>query len=345
MAEYLYIYGTLLKGEPNNSLLIDCILEEYLSIPGTLYNTGEGYPAAYPANGTTARIYGELYRLPKNKELLLNKLDFYEDTTKEIFKRNIINIDGKDCYIYSIANPGIFNKDQMISSGSWLEFNRNIKENPISFAINFEQSHKYYYRYISKDKTIILPGNNGIIVSAPHATNHIRLNKYKIYERYTAAISVLMHSLTGASSLYTNTVSIADPNYYDHCSYKDCLKEFTSRNTNYFLLDIHGTGEERECDIYPGIGSNKEFLLGHTEILEDFYRISAKYGINIGSLDKFPALKQQTVTKYSATQLNIPSMQIEINKKYRKPDNSPEKFLDLVLFIREFLEKIKKRNE
>ena len=58
-----------------------------------------------------------------------------------------------------------------------------------------------------------------------------------------------------------------------------------------------------------------------------------------------PAFKQQTVTKYSATQLNIPSMQIEINKKYRKPDNSPEKFLDLVLFIREFLEKIKKRNE
>jgi gamma-glutamylcyclotransferase (GGCT)/AIG2-like uncharacterized protein YtfP len=345
MAEYLFIYGTLLKGEPNNSLLKDCILEEYLSIPGSLYNTGEGYPAAYLTNGTTARIYGELYRLPNKKELLLKKLDYYEDTTKEIFKRNIIKIEGKDCSIYSIADPCILGNKQIISSGSWLEFNRNIKENPISFAINFEQSHKYSYRQISNDKTIVLPGTNGLIVSAPHATNHIRLNKYKIYERYTAAISALMHSLTGASSFYTNTVSIADPNYYDHCNYKNRLKEFTSKNTNNFLLDIHGTGEERECDIYPGIGSNKEFLLGHTEILDDFYRISAKYGISIGSLDKFPALKQQTVTKYCATQLKIPSMQIEINKKYRKPNNSPEKFLDLVQFIRHFLEEIKKRNE
>jgi len=345
MTEYLYIYGTLLKAEPNNSLLKDCILEQYLSIPGTLYNTGSGYPAAYLVKGTSYSIYGELYKLPKNKELLLKNLDYYEGTKENIFKRNIINIDGKDCYIYSIEDPGLLEKKDIISSGSWLQFNKNTRKYPISFAINFEKSHKYSYRRISKDSTIILPGINGIIVSAPHATNHIRLNKYKVYERYTAAVSALIHSLAGVSSFYTNTVSIADPNYYDNCSYKNQLKEFAGRNKNYFLLDIHGTGEERECDIYPGIGNNKEFLLGHTEILDDFYRISDKHGLSIGSLHKFPAVKQQTVTKYCATQLNIPSMQIEINKKYRKPDKSPEKFLDMVYFIVEFIEEIKKRNE
>ena len=182
-------------------------------------------------------------------------------------------------------------------------------------------------------------------MSAPHATNHVRDNRIKIYERYTAAISALMHSIAGVSAIYTNTVSISDPNYYDDSSYKKRLKEFTSINKNCFLLDIHGTGEERGCDIYPGIGRNKEFLLGHTEILDDLCSISDKYGISIGSLDKFPATKQQTVTKYCATQLNIPSMQIEINKNYRKPKESPEKFLNLVLFLSEFMEKIKKRNE
>ena len=345
MAEYLFVYGTLLKGEFANYLLKNCILTEYTSIPGTLFDTGYGFPAASSKIKGTSVIWGELYRLPVDKTTLLKTLDSYEDTSNGIFKRISITINGIESFIYVLKEPGIFNQDLIITSGSWLTFSRKIKENPLSFITNFEKSHKFYYRHLSEEKTLLLRGNSGIILSAPHATNHIRLNKYKIFERYTAALSALMHSLTSSTSVYTNSVSISDPNYYDNCDYKTRLGIMCKDTPHHFLLDIHGTGEEREFDIYPGIGRDKEFLLGQTGILDDLYKTARKYNINLGGLDRFPASKQQTVTKYAATQLGIPSMQIEINKRYRLPDKDPERFLVLIEFLRDFLEMIKKRNE
>lgn len=345
MAEYLFVYGTLLKGEPGNTLINNCILEDYLSIPGTLYNTGLGFPAASLIFNKDSRIFGELYRLPNENKLLLKELDDYENTSEGLFNRDSIKIKNNDCFIYSLKDPGFFNEERSILSGSWLEFSHNIKEDPVSFAVNFEQKQVFHYRYLTSDKTIVLPGNSGIIVSAPHATNHIRLNKYKVHERYTGALSALMHSLTGATSIYSNSVSISDSNYYDNSAYKTLLEKTTGKYRYNFLLDIHGTGEEREFDLYPGIGINKKFLLGRTKILDDLYRTADKYKISLGGLDRFPASKQQTVTKFCATQLGIPSMQIEINKRYRKPESGPEKFLDMILFLRDFLELVKKRNE
>ena len=345
MADHLFVYGTLLKGEIGNSLLQSCILTDYTSIPGTLFDTGHGFPAASLEISDNSVIYGELYRLPHGNDEVINELDLYENISNGLFKRTGININGTDCFIYVLNDPHIFNSENKITSGSWLRFAKNIKEDPVSFVLKFEKNHKFSYRHITGDKTLFLPGNNGIIVTAPHATNHIRMKKFKVFERYTGALSVLLHSLTGSASLYTNSVSISDPNYYDDCDFKEKLGVICKENRRYFLLDIHGTGEEREYDIYPGVGKDKEFLLGHNEYLEDLFITARKYSISCGSLDKFPASKQQTVTKYAATRLGVPSMQLEINRKYRLPENNPEKFLLLVEFLREFLGKIKKRNE
>ena len=345
MAEHLFVYGTLLKGGSANYLLKNCILTEYTSISGTLFDTGYGFPAASTKTDADSVICGELYRLPADNTALLETLDSYEDTSNGIFKRIRISINGSDSFVYVLKEPGFFDNNRVIDTGSWLTYSREIKEDPLSFILNFEKSHKFYYRHLSEEKTLILRGDNGIILSAPHATNHIRLKKYKIFERYTAALSVLMHSLTCSTSIYSNSVSISDPNYYDNCDFKKSLGQMCNDTSHNFLLDIHGTGEERKFDIYPGIGKEKEFLLGHTEYLDDLYNVAAKYGVSCGSLDKFPASRQQTVTKYSAVRLGIPSMQIEINKTYRLPDKNPGKFLVLVEFLREFVEKIKKRNE
>ena len=112
-----------------------------------------------------------------------------------------------------------------------------------------------------------------------------------------------------------------------------------------FVLDIHGTGEEKENDIYPGVGTEREFLLGNELILELLYKSAEKYGLRCGDLGKFPAAKQQTVTKYCALSLGIPSMQLEINKCFREPEKHPEKFIKLLKFLENFLSEIKKRNE
>ena len=342
MTDYLFVYGTLLKGEHANHLLRDCILTAYTCTNGKLFNTGFGFPALHYEKNSSSPVYGELYRLPRDKGKLISELDLYEDTESGIFDRANVSINGIESFIYQLKDPAIFDKSMVIEGGSWLRHNSEIKEDPLSFALNFEQSHKFYYRHLTHDSNIFLPGSSGTVVSAPHSTNHVRLGRFKIFERYTAALSALMHSLTGACSLYANSVSISDPNYYDNCGFKETLTEIAKNKRCEFLLDIHGTGEEREHDVYPGIGKNNEFLLGQTFILDSFYETADKFGISCGSTDRFPASKQQTVTKYGASRLNIPSMQVEINRKFRQPEKHPEKFLNLVGFLREFLGKIKK---
>ena len=261
MADYLFVYGTLLKGEHANHLLRDCILTAYTHTSGKLYDTGCGFPAMNREANPPSHVYGELYRLPRDNGRLISKLDLYEDTESGIFDRAKVNINGIDSFIYQLKDPEIFDSRMEIESGSWLRYNGEIKEDPLTFALNFEQSHKFYYRHLTHDSNIFLPGSSGTVVSAPHSTNHVRFGRIKIFERYTAALSALMHSLTGACSLYTNSVSISDPNYYDNCGFKETLTEITKNKRYGFLLDIHGTEENREHDIYPGIGKNKEFLL------------------------------------------------------------------------------------
>ena len=345
MTEYLFVYGTLLKGESQNSRLNGCILEEYLSIPGELYDTGYGFPAAYLNGDQESVIFGELYRLPRESASFIELLDSYEDIPNGIFERNTIKVNTESCYIYSLKDPRIPGNFFKIKPGSWLRYCSYIKNDPVTFALNFENAHKRYYRYITESSIITVPGTGGILVSAPHATNHIRLKKYKIFERYTAAVAVLMHSVLDTSSVYTNSVSMTDPNYYDESEFKRSLAEIAGVKKLDFVLDIHGTGEEREEDIYPGVGDSGEFLLGKDQIIDFLYKSADEYGLKCGSLGKFPAAKQQTVTKYCALNLGVPSMQLEINRKYRMPEKHPENFITLINFLKNFLSKIKTRNE
>ncbi|MGI9553487.1 MAG: gamma-glutamylcyclotransferase family protein [Thermodesulfobacteriota bacterium] len=343
MAEYLFVYGTLLKGESNNSRLKNCILIEYGYVAGRLYDTNEGYPAAYYSRKEESGIYGELYRLPEDNEVLMSAIDNYEDIPNGIFKRIEIQHNNKKTYIYTVKNPGSVKGLKEIRSGSWLKYSRVIKNNPLAFTNNFEQSHRDYYRNNSFESVITIPGNSKILVSSPHATNHVRLSKLKRFEHYTAAIGVLLHSYLDITAVYSNSVSDPDPNYYDDSPYKELLKNISLNAGLNFVLDLHGTGEEREADIYPGIGKNREFLLGSDFILDGLYKSAEKYSITCGSLDKFPASKQETVTKFCARILGIPSMQLEINRAYRQPDKDPEKFETLINFLVDFFSEIKKR--
>ena len=345
MAEYLFVYGTLLKGESNNFRLKHCMLVDYGSVPGKLYDTKKGYPVARYDSDVESRIFGEIYKLPDNGDQLMSALDSYEDIPNNIYIRNKIELNNKSTFIYTGHVSSFVKNLEEISSGSWLKYSRAIKNDPLTFAKNFEGSHKNYYRNTQIESIITLPGKTKILVSAPHATNHVRLSKLKRYEVYTAALTVLLHSYLDITAIYTNSVTDPDPNYYDKSRYKKILENYSHRSGFDFVIDLHGTGEERDADIYPGIGKNKEFLLGNDYILKELYKSAEKYSIKCGGLDMFPASKQDTVTKFCSKRLGIPSMQLEINKSFRQPETNPDKFKALVSFLVEFLSNIKKGNE
>jgi gamma-glutamylcyclotransferase (GGCT)/AIG2-like uncharacterized protein YtfP len=340
----VFVYGTLLQGEIRSPFLSDCRLLKTLEIPGTLFDTKRGYPTAIFDKASNTTISGELYVMD-NPEDKLNQLDQVEMLESKQYNRVILNHNEMDFFTY-VAGPQLkeyCKAEYQIQNGNWRRYSSLSFHDPIKFAQNFEDRQRYLYREevtLEAGGLVFLKGEIPILLSAPHASVHKRLGKLKRQEFYTGALSTILHSLTGCHTLYTNRLIEADPNYYDDSSHKTKLSEIVKTNEIECVIDLHGTGTEREYDIYPGVGINKEFLLDHNDFLDELEHQASLNGISLGGLDVFPAARQMTVTKYAARNLGIASIQIEINRRLREPDKTPEDFIKLVKFLRDFIEKL-----
>ncbi len=340
----VFVYGTLLQGEIRSTFMNDCSLLKTLEIPGALYDTKRGYPTVIFDKNSKTTVLGELY-IMDNPENKLNQLDEVEIIDSEQYERVLINYNGIDIFTY-VAGTQLqrcCKPAYQIENGSWRRYSSLSFHDPIKFAQNFEDHQRYLYREVVTPEAsglVYLKGEIPILVSAPHACVHKRMRKLKRQEFYTGALSVMLHSLSGCHTLYTNRLMEPDPNYYDDSSYKAKLSEIIKANEIKCLIDLHGTGLEKEHDIYPGVGINKEFLLEHNNFLDELAHQASLNVISVGGLDVFPAAKQMTVTKYAARNLGIPSIQLEINRRLREPEKTPEEYIKLVKFLRGFIENL-----
>ncbi len=328
MCNLLFVYGTLIKGEQNSSILKDCPLIDYRWIQGSLYDLGD-YPGAV-LDFSKNKIFGELRVLPENKskrERLLNLLDKIEEKNN-LFSRKRIKINNKPTYIYEALDVS---KGTLINHGSWLKHRSLSSKNPSAFAINFEKIQESSYRKRSNryGENIYLKGDIPILITAPHSTTHRRKGKLKRFETFTAAIVTILHAKTKAHVLYSNSFQETDPNYYDDNSFKKEIEKIISNNEIKIGIDIHGTGEKRSHAIYPGMGANREFIRNKEEIAKTLEASFRSHGIEIGSEHLFPAYKQKTVSRYLYNS-GIYALQIEINKRYRKPFTNSYLFNNMI---------------
>jgi len=340
----VFVYGTLLQGEIRSRFLSDCKLLKTLEVPGTIYDTGRGYPAAVFDEGAENTVSGELYIMgsPDNK---LKELDAVEDVDSGLFKKVILQHKGEEFVSYEAGSllKECVKPINQIEMGNWRRHSSLSFHDPHGFGLRFEDRQKYLYREsLTSDSqgSIFIEGDLPLLVTAPHASVHTRMGKLKRQEFYTGALSVMLHSLTGCHVLYTNRLMEVDPNFYDNSSFKNRLCKIIDQNDFKCLIDLHGTGTEKEYDIYPGVGVNKEFLLEHNNFLDELESAAALNEISIGGLDVFPAAKQMTVAKFAARTLGIPSIQLEINRRLRDPEKRPDDFMKLVKFLRGFIENL-----
>lgn len=342
----LFVYGTLLQGEPRSQLLEDCKLITTIDVPGKLYDTGRGYPAALFEKDSDGTVSGELYSLCKNHQEKLNELDEVEGIETELYTRKKLTFRNHSFYACEAGErlKESLSDENQITSGSWRRYASLALENPVRFAIQFENSQRQYYVEPASDEfdgTVFLRGEIPVLVTAPHATTHVRVKMTKSYELYTGALSVILHSLTGAHALYTHRASQIDPNYYDESPFKNRLQAVLKEHGIRFVLDIHGTGSQRLHDVFPGVGTEREFLMGKDFYLNKLQQAAELSNVFLGSLDVFPAARQLTVTKFAATKLGVPAMQIEINRRLRQPEGNPNQFEKLVEFLSSYISSIK----
>ena len=340
--ERLFVYGTFLQGEPGNHYLDDCELIQAFEVPGELYDTQRGYPAALLDGDSNKTITGEIYAVRSGRGKELQKLDAVEGTQVGLYTRRSLNYKGYDFYLYEAGEllRHSLNRDSKIESGSWRRYGSTAVKDPVEFALNFENRQSRRYReYAPTDSRglIFLRGEIPILVTAPHATRHVRMGIFKFQEEYTGALSVILHALTGSHALYTHWASNTDPNYYDDAPFKKKLQKVIKKFGIKFVLDLHGTRRDWKKDIYPGIGEDGEFLLGDNLYIHELERSAKLNKLTLGGLHIFPASRQMTVTKFVARNVGIPAMQIEINEKLRHPETNPSAFNQLVEFLYNFI--------
>jgi gamma-glutamylcyclotransferase (GGCT)/AIG2-like uncharacterized protein YtfP len=317
-----------------------------MEIPGKLYNTGRGYPAALFDDNYKETVTGEIYNLSQDSNKELRKLDEIEGTQLNLYRRRDSRHKGHHFYLYEAGEQlkSNLSKENRINSGSWRRQGSVALKNPVEFALTFEKEQEERYgEFPPEDSSgmMFVRGDTPMLVTAPHATMHSRINKLKEQEEYTGAISVILHSLTGSYALYTHWASTTDPNFYDNAPFKKKLAKIVTKFGIKFVLDLHGTGVKRNEDIYPGVGKDKEFLIGNNLYFDKLKDTVHSNGFILGGFHVFPATRQMTVTKYVATNLGIPAMQIEINKRLREPESKPERFEKLVNSLTDYINYIK----
>ena len=340
----LFVYGTLRKGGMRSGHLEQCRLLGAIKVPGTLYRTPFGYPAAVFDEESPLCVVGELYDLPADSELFMRSVDRLEGVGEKLFSRTIVRF-GEDCF-YSYE-PGLGLRRQIsdadiIKNGNWFCGPALCGEDPFSFAVAFENIQRQYYRMRPDgcgEEDIFLEGTLPVLVTCPHSTAHTRMGKLKRHEFYTAALGAVAHMVLGCHCLYANREQEKDPNYHDDCGFKNTLGKILSRGQIGLVIDIHGTGNQRPEDLFPGVGVEGEFLLCSNDILSRFYLCAEKYGISAGSADIFPAARQMTVAKFAAKRFSVPAIQIEISDRFRMPWRREEEFRRLIEFFLEFIRK------
>lgn len=120
---FVFVYGTLRKGEPNHHLLAGAkCVNECAWINGTLFDTGQGYPAL--SLTPFGSVYGEVYEVDDKLIRKLDQLEGYElGRERNLYEREMKKIMSNDglfeTYIYTVDhNPSLCKK--RIDCGDWL---------------------------------------------------------------------------------------------------------------------------------------------------------------------------------------------------------------------------------
>jgi gamma-glutamylcyclotransferase (GGCT)/AIG2-like uncharacterized protein YtfP len=111
----VFVYGTLMRGEPAHALLRDArLLCAVQTEPRYTLVLLDGYPGLVEGGDTA--VAGEIFELPDD-EALLRELDDYEDAP-ELYTRELRRFGENDAWVY-LLRPEQAAGQPSIPSGDW----------------------------------------------------------------------------------------------------------------------------------------------------------------------------------------------------------------------------------
>lgn len=216
----------------------------------------------------------------------------------------------------NIYNPPISKSHSYASNIYSQKYIKNQEEQFISNRY-FGSSNKDY-----KHKS----GNIPILISAPHAVKQWRKGEYKKADVYTGALIKTLHETTGSHVIYKTSTN-GDENYtIDETEYRKKIKEIVETKDIKVILDLHGMIADKDSDIDIGTGNSTNVnLLGQDYILSliETSLSSVNYTVN----KYFTGGGSKTISTYCSQKLGVPTLQLEINRKYRSSDSTSFSFM------------------
>ncbi len=197
-----------------------------------------------------------------------------------------------------------------------------------AFSVNnYDGDFKVDYGYRYEKGTI------PVLVSAPHSVNHSRNDMEKCADMFTGSIARMIHLLTGCHVFYKTKNDNHDPNYdpiNGDGGYKNSVIDVVRKENIRIFIDLHGAAASREFDIDLGTnGSNN--LCGNNFIPDLFRVVFGRYGIHkVEENEIFKAGSKNNISKTIASVCGIPSIQVEVNRKYREVSVNEEEFMSFM---------------
>ncbi len=170
-----------------------------------------------------------------------------------------------------------------------------------------------------------IAGTSPILLSASHATAHVRNGKLKFEEEFTAAFAAYLAQRLGCHALYPTHMLADDPNYDAHANYKTTLAKIVTENNIEIVLDLHGMIRRHKLGVAIGTINGKAFPDSDVDLITPFVHAGFH---EVSATQRFDAfdwhrvvlnhprftggIKQQTVTRFVSEALGCLAMQIEL---------------------------------
>ena len=203
--------------------------------------------------------------------------------------------------------------------------------------MNFEEEINKFENEIIDNDFIILKGNIPILFSAPHTMYQLRNDgTTKLKETYTKAIALYLNKYFNVYSIIKSNDTGIDSNRENYDEYNVEIRRLIKDNNIKLVIDLHGAARERDFDVEFGTLNNLSADFSTIKELEEAFTDN-----NINNISYNDPFKGGAITQgiYGLTDIDI--IQLEINSRYRDPDN-----IELLERLIKSLEKfIKQYNE
>lgn len=189
---------------------------------------------------------------------------------------------------------------------------------------------------------LYLLGSKPLLISVPRAVRYRKGKKICVSDEFTGSIGYLLHQLSGAHVLACSKLYNGDPGSDKPCIYKHQIAEICSKNKIRLVIDILGAPRDSEVNLdisYTSGGWEKSKLVPQKLIYNLNDQYLEKVIIHDSSFDK-----EYCVTKFVGEEMQLPALQIRINRKFRAPNRSGPAFCRMMAALLQLIDQTAKEN-